>query len=358
MSRMRSRIGLGALAGFTVLVTLGCTATVTPAATLSATDFATGGPMVPVSASAGLPSPAASASAAGFSSAAPFQSAGASISGSVGIARLIVLANGVDGGVGLWTLDAASKWVALAATPGATALGRTAGGIAIATGHEVDLRSGSNLPHAGTVRTLKWSGTAPAAPIAGLDGSPAGKLAFVTAGDAGVGYALAAADGTVTALSPAPTQSFTPQVAWLDEARLLVPATDNMQISRLAVVDTAAHVLTPSATMLGLRVFGLSANRQTLAASTEDAVYAGPVARFLGGTMPERAVTLADFQVIWALTLDATGTHMYLLSGTEAPDGTLGSFRELGYARQGSVWTKVLDAPAPFTRAIAQVCLS
>lgn len=356
MTRTRSKIGLGVLAGLLVLLSLGCTstgATTPPSATQDSVGTATPGPVVAASPATASPSTAASPSAAAFLSA----TASTSLSGD-GAAGLIVLADGVNGGVGLWTLDAASNWVVLGATPGATALGRTADGVAIATGHDVDLRPGSNLRQAGTVRSLKWPGAAPTAPIVALDASPAGKLAFATADEGGVDYALAALNGTVTGLSPAPTQSFTPLVAWLDEARLLVLATDDTQASRLAVVDTAAHAMTPARAMSGVRVFGLSADRQTVAAATEHAIYVGTVATLMGQAPPSAAVTLDDAQVIWALTLDAAGSHIFMLSGTMAEDGTVGSIHELGYARQASGWTKMLDSSVPFTRGIGQVCLS
>jgi hypothetical protein len=62
--------------------------------------------------------------------------------------------------------------------------------------------------------------------------------------------------------------------------------------------------------------------------------------------------------VVWALALDAGGSRVFMLSGTVAADGTVGSIHELGYARQGSAWVKVLDVPVPFGRAVGQVCLA
>jgi hypothetical protein len=344
MSRTRSRIGLGALAGLVALLSVGCTPTGATTPPSSTQDNVT-------TTSSGTAAPASSATASASATAAASGSAG-------GAAHLVVLADGVNSGVGLWTLDEASKWVALGATPGATALGRTADGVVIATGHDVDLRPGSNLSDAGTVRSLKWSGTEPTAPIVTLDASPAGKLAFATADEVSLDYALAASDGTVTALAPAPTQSFTPQVAWLDEARLLVLATDNMQVSRLAVVDTAGHTITSAQAMSGVRVFGLSADRQTVAAATEHAIYVGAVATLMGQAPPSAAVTLDELQVVWALTLDSAGSRMFMLSGTLGEDGTVGSIHELGYARQASAWIKVVDSAVPFTRGIGQVWLS
>jgi hypothetical protein len=272
-------------------------------------------------------------------------------------ARLIVLADGVDGGMGLWALNAGSGWVALGATPGATGLGRTADGVAVATGHDVDLRPASGLARAGTIRSLRWSGAAPTAPVVGLDADPVGKLAIVTADATSLQYALAAPDGAVTALTPAPTQTFRPLIAWLDDTRLLVLSIDDLQVSRLAVVDSSAATMDLGRTIGGFREFGLSADRQTVAAATEHGTYVGPVAAFMGITPPQSMIPIDDFQVVWAIALDADGSRIFMLSGTVEPNGTITSIRELGYAREGSGWSKVLDSPAPFDRAIAQVYL-
>jgi len=267
-----------------------------------------------------------------------------------------VLADGVEGGTGLWSLGAGGQWAALGATPNATALGRTSDGIAVASGHDVDMRPASDLTHAGRHATLKWSAAAPAAPVVSLSGSPAGKIALATADERSINYWLAAADGTVTAMASAPTQSFTPLVAWLDESRVLVPSTDNQQVSRLAAVNVATHDVSTINAVLGVTVFGASYKGQSVAVATEKGVYAGPVAALLGGTPPQQVATLADTQVVWALSTDTAGTQVYVLAGTEAADGTVSALHELVYAKQGSIWAKLLDSPAPFTKAIAQVC--
>ena len=269
--------------------------------------------------------------------------------------RLIVLADGIAGGLGLWALDPGSQWTALASTPDAAALGRTADGVAIAAGHQIDARSRSGLSASGSVTTLKWPGAAPAAPIASLDSSPAGRLAIVTADEQSLDYAVAASDGTVTTLTPAPTQSFTPLVAWLDETHLLVLTTDNQQVSRLAVVDTGAQTMKPATAMGDLRVFALSSDRQTIAVATEAAIYAGPVAAFLGGTPPPPIAALDAAEVVWGLALDSDGSKVFALAGRMAPDGKVGALHEIGYASEDSGWTKVLDSSAPFGRALSQV---
>jgi len=271
--------------------------------------------------------------------------------------RLIVLADGAGRGLGLWAIDMQGRWTTLGSTRGANALGCTAGSVAIATGHQIDVRPVSDLTHPGRSTTLKWVGTAPSAPITALDGSAAGKLAFVTSDDQSLEYAIADTAGSVTTLAPAPTQTFAPLISWLGETRLLVLSTDNQQTSRLAIVDTNAHSIDLLPALIGVRWFGLSSDRETIAAATESGIWVGSVAAFQAHTTPAIAITIDGSQVVWALALDAAGSTVYMLSGTEAADGTIGAVRELGYAKHGSSWTKVLDSPAPFDRAVAQVYL-
>jgi hypothetical protein len=64
-----------------------------------------------------------------------------------------------------------------------------------------------------------------------------------------------------------------------------------------------------------------------------------------------------DTDVVWGLALDATGTQLFMLSGTVGADGTIGSVHEFGYLRQGIGWTKSIDLTTPFTSAVDQVCL-
>ena len=75
---------------------------------------------------------------------------------------------------------------------------------------------------------------------------------MATTGGESQSYWLVAADGKVAPLQPAPSQSFTPLVAWLDDARLLVLTTDNLQASRLAVVDVGARTIEPATDLAGL----------------------------------------------------------------------------------------------------------
>ena len=278
---------------------------------------------------------------------------GAAVQGS----QLVVLAEGSDGVAGLWALDDKSVWTWLTVTPGATALGAAPDGIALATGHEVEIRPRSALGTPGAARTLNWVGAKPAAPIVALDSSKDGKLILVTADAQSLGYAVAAPDGTTTPLSPAPDQSFTPSAAWLDNSRLLVLATDSAQVSRLAVADTGAKTLNSAKSVSGVRVMSLSGDQQTACVATETSVIVGAVDALLGTESPTPSLTIVSSHVVWGLTLDTNGSHLYMLSGTLADDGNVGGVKELGYAKQGSGWVQVVASDVPFGRAIGQVLL-
>ncbi len=270
---------------------------------------------------------------------------------------VVFLADGVGGSVGLWILEGGSKWTQLAATPGATALSRAPNGIAVATAHDVDVRSVSALTQPGKVVSVHWPGTEPAAQIGGMDMSASGRVAIVLADDGGVDYAVAGADGMAAPLSPAPVQTFTPIVAWLDDARLLVLNTDVQQRSRLAVLDTTAHSMSVATGLSGVRVFAISGDGQTVVAATEGDVFAGPLGAFQAAGSLQPVARLAPAQVVWALAVDPTGAQVFMLTGTEGPDGTVGAVRELVYRRTSSGWAGVLDLAATFTRGLAQVYL-
>jgi hypothetical protein len=248
-------------------------------------------------------------------------------------------------------------WTTLGATPNATALGRAADGVAVATGQQIDLRPGSDLGHPGRSLVLSWAGQTPAGHIAGLDQSAGGKLALVTADGVNFGYSVADTSGNATALVPAPPQSFAPLIAWLDETRVVVLTMNKGLDSVLAVVDTTAHTMEPALTYVGVTAFGLSADRSTIATAMGNGVYAGPLAAFTGEGTPQQVMLLDGPQTVWGIAPDSDGARVFMLSGTVEPDGRITAIRELGYARQGSTWVKVLDSPAPFSKALGQVYL-
>jgi hypothetical protein len=220
----------------------------------------------------------------------------------------------------------------------------------------LDRRPSGSLSAVGSVSVLKWPDAA-GAPVVAVDVSPAGKTAVIASDGSTNHYGVAAADGTVTPVSPAPVEPFTPLLAWLDDNRLMVLSTDKMQVSRLSVVDLAENRLDASSALSGVHEFAVSGDRGSFAASTEKAVYVGATSSVIAGKAPASILTLADGQVVWALALDGSGSEVFMLTGTEAADGTVGNIRELAYARGAPAWTKVIDSAAPFSSATTQVWL-
>lgn len=283
---------------------------------------------------------------------------GGSLDPSVPSASVIVMADGVQGGIGLWRFQVPDKWTVVGATPGATSMAPTADGVVIVAGRYVEVRSSSDLTRAATTISLEWPTAASSDPVVAVDRAPDGKLALVTSDGSNADYAVATAAGTVTVLQPAPTESFTPLIAWLDDTRLLVLSTDRQQVSRLAVIDTAAATMTPITTIGGIDFFAVSADRMTLVASTEGDIFVAPVSEWIAGAQPQKIGSVVASSVIWGLALDKSGTHLAMLSGTVSADGRVGNIREVGYAKGGSTWVQSFDAPAPITTARAQAWVS
>jgi len=284
--------------------------------------------------------------------------AGGSLDPSVPSVSVIVMADGVQGGIGLWRFQAPDKWTAVGATPGATAVAGTADGVVLVAGRSVELRSATDLTRTAATINLEWPAAASFDPVVAVDRAPGGKLALITSDGSSVDYAVATASGTVTVLQPAPTQSFTPLIAWLDDTRLLVLSTDNQQVSRLAVVDTAAATMTPISTIGGIDSFAVSADRMTLVAATEGDILVAPVSEWIAGAQPQKIAGVGASSVIWGLALDKNGAHLAMFSGTESADGRVGNIHEVGYAKAGSDWSQSFDAPAPITTARGQAWVS
>ena len=302
----------------------------------------------------------AGASPAGSSPAgsSPGSVGGRSFDPSEASASVIVMADGVHGGIGLWRFQAPDKWTAVGTTPGATAVTRTADGVVVVAGQTVELRSSADLTRATATIRLKWPAVAPSAPVVAVDRAPGGKLALVTSDGGSVAFAVATADGAVTVLQPAPTQPLTPLIAWLDDTRLLVLSTDKDQVSRLAVVDTAAATMTPINTIGGIDSFAVSADRMTLVAATEGDIFVAPVSEWIAGAQPQKIASVGASSVIWGLALDKSGIGLAMLSGTASTDGRVGNIHEVGYAKGGSTWSQSFDAPAPITSAKGQAWVS
>ena len=270
---------------------------------------------------------------------------------------LLVLADGVQGSAGLWIYDQSSGWTPIAPLAGATALGRDGDDLTLALGGSLEFRKVSSFGQAGAPLQVFWPAQESTGSVVAASRSTTGRTAVVRADANGSTFAVVAADGSVSLLSPAPASAFSPLVAWIDPDRLVALSTDAEQISRLAVIDTARQSLSTLRGLGGVRVFAVSPDRRTLAAATESAVYVAPVLDWVGGSAPAKGLTLGPSQVVWDLALDAVGSHMAMLSGTESADGTVTDVHETGYARNGSSWQTTFDAPVPFTHASGQVWL-
>jgi hypothetical protein len=332
------------------------------AAALGLAAAGCGGGPSPVPTGSGQPTAATTAPATAGTAPAPTERASQTATAADGTAfpagaRLIVLADDEAGGRELWALASDSRWSKVAAIPAATALALTGDGVAVATKAGIEVRSRGDLASAQSVAPLRWFGQPPTVPIVDFDYSAAGRMALVAADGAGVRYATSRADGTLEALSPAPRDPFTPVIRWLDEKRVLILSTDTEQVSRMAVMEPAAHTLTVAGALAGVRVFGVSRDGQVVAAATETAIYVAQVAVFADVSTPMPSVTLADGQVVWALALDQAGSRLFTLSTTVAPDGSAGAVHELVYAREHLTWKRVLDSSVPFGRGVAQVYL-
>jgi len=59
-------------------------------------------------------------------------------------------------------------------------------------------------------------------------------------------------------------------------------------------------------------------------------------------------LTLDGTQTVWGLVLSADGSEVFMLSGTVAGIDDIQAVHELGYARSGSGWDKILDSTVPF----------
>ena len=270
---------------------------------------------------------------------------------------VLVLADCVNGAIGLWRLDATGRWTTVGPVADGRAIARNADLITIARAGSLETRSVSKPGEtAGTVR-LTWPGSAPGAPIVSVDRSPLGSTALVAADAQGQTYAVASADGTVSRLEGAPNWSFTPLVGWIDSDRVLVLTQGVDNTSRLLIVNSSKRSTETVGSVTDVRWFALSQDRLTVAISKEASVYLGHVSALRAGDKPTEIGKLDPHQVAWDLSLDQTGTHLAMLSGTEAADGAVENIHEVGYTLLASGWARTYDAPVPFTKALGQIWL-
>src|ERR1035437_6879159 len=89
-------------------------------------------------------------------------------------ASLIVLADGVQGGIGLWRFQAPDKWTAIGATPGATAVARTVDGVVLVAGRNVELRSAADLARTAATIRLEWPASASSQSVVAGNRAPRG----------------------------------------------------------------------------------------------------------------------------------------------------------------------------------------
>jgi len=273
----------------------------------------------------------------------------------VGGGTPIVLATDESGSSALWTYSARGGWVRTASTSGETALGRTPDGIAVAAGQSVETRTGSNPSAIVRSVALKLDKPMGGMPVVGVDVSAAGRIAFATSDGQNIVFGVAGSDGTVAALDSAPNDPFAPDIAWLDETHLLVMSTDKFQVSRLAIVDIAAKKLTVSATLAGVHEFAVSGDRSVVVASTESGVFVTIPADIARGAAAKHVLTQEPGAVVWALASNRDGSAVFMMTGTEASDGSISNMRDVGYTVAGGGWSKSLEVAAPFRNVTSQV---
>ena len=268
---------------------------------------------------------------------------------------LLVLADCVDGGIGLWRLDAAGIWTTAGPAPDGQAIARDGDTFTILRPGSLETRTASQpAVTAGTV-PLKWPSAVPSAPMRAVDQSPAGKTAIVFADGNGETYSIASADGTVTPLQGAPESSFTPLVGWIDADRLLVLSDGTDATSRIVVMSTGLSQTIP--TLIGVRWFALSGDRSTVAIALDSGIYVSPVSALLGGAQPTWIGSVAASQKVLDLVLDRTGANLAALVNATKDDGMPVNTRELGYTKTSSGWKWTYDGPVPFTKALGQAWL-
>ena len=274
------------------------------------------------------------------------------------IPAITVLADGVQGGIGLWHFDANTGWTPIAPLPNATAIGRFGGQVALVRAGSIELRGPSDFTKPGATTHPAWKSGAPLAPIVSLDRSATGTVAVACQDSASQTYGIIGSDGTATRLNPQPVSAFAPRAAWVDTNRLLVMNTDAALVSRLSVFDVEGGTLSDLTAIGGIRDFAVAGDRQTVAAATEGNVYVGTAAEWLDGAAPPSIITLGKKQVVWDLAMDSDGTHLAMLSGTVAADGSVSGIRELVYLKQLGSWTADSSTVVPFGKAVGQVWLT
>jgi hypothetical protein len=270
---------------------------------------------------------------------------------------LLVLADCVDGGIGLWKLESTGNWQTVDSLPDGQAIARDDTALTIARTGSLETRT-LTAPAATTASvTLKWPGAASSAPIRAISRSSSGSTAIVTSDERSQAYPTVSADGTVTPLRGAPGSSFAPPVAWIDADRLLALGEGTDASSRLVVLGSSTGISQTISTLTGVRWFALSGDRSIATVALDSGIYVTQVSVLLNGDQPVFVGSLGSSQKVLQLALDQSGTRLAALVSTTMDDGTSVNTRELGYTKSHSGWTWTYDGPAPFTRALGQVWL-
>jgi hypothetical protein len=261
--------------------------------------------------------------------------------------ELVALATGAAGDRGVWRSTALGRWVLALSAPTATAVARFGDTVATAgPGHLETARLGD--ASAITPLPLDWTAADAETRVAAIARAPGGRLAVATYRLDRLIYFVAGDDSVLRQLEQAPSQSFAPSVAWLDDDRLLVLATDETGASRLLEIDVAAGSLGRTGGTSGLRDFALSGDTATLAAVTARNILAGDPAEFLGGS-PQVVGAVPDGEIAWGLALDRTGSMLALVEAVVADDGTAVQPHLVVFRRAAGKWSIQLDEPLPLT---------
>jgi hypothetical protein len=270
---------------------------------------------------------------------------------------LLVLADCVNGGIGLWRLDAVGRWTIVGPLPDGLALARDDNAFTILRSGWLETRTASQPAVTARTVPLKWPGAVPSAPMRAVDRSPAGPTAIVFADGHGETYSIASPDGTVTPLQAAPVSSFTPLVGWIDADRLLALSDGTDATSRIVVLTASTGKSQTIPTLIGVRWFALSGDRSTVAIVLDSGIYVSQVSALLSGAQPTWIGSVGASQKLLNLVLDRTGASLAALVSATKDDGTPVNTRELGYTMTSSGWKWTYDGPVPFTKALSQAWL-
>jgi hypothetical protein len=339
----------GLLASLALLTVLGCGASTGSPSSRGLT--ASPAPLASAPATAGATSSAAVS--AGTGSTIPSTSAGAPL--------LMVLGGSESSSGVLLVMNEGGAWSEGMPDVNATSIARDGSLVTIARRDGLEVRDVAHPQADGTFHPIGW-GMEPETPSpVGVDMSDTGKAVIALGTANGLVYLVAGGRGdlsTLSSLSPSPASPFGPSIAWLDETRVLVLSSDSLQVSRIAVVDSASRTVTSLRGLAGVRAFALSPDRRMIGAATESGVYVGKTGDWLAGKEPILIYTAGESQIVWGLAFDGSGSRLAFFSGDEDANGTVTDAHDLGLRTVDGSWQSSFDLPVPLVRPINQVWLS